>query len=89
MIRESIPMICQGYAEVSNELLKSQILPNQTYGSLFLWVDPEKLNLDNYPDDGPIGCLLEVDLDYPDELHELHNDYPLAAEKKSIKKNAV
>ena len=27
------------------------------------------------------GYLLEVDLKYPDELHELHNDYPLAPEK--------
>ena len=27
------------------------------------------------------GCFLEVDLKYPDELHELHSDYPLAPEK--------
>ena len=29
----------------------------------------------------PIRYFLEVDLEYPDELHELHNDYPLAPEK--------
>ena len=27
------------------------------------------------------GYILEIDLEYPEELHELHNDYPLAAEK--------
>ena len=29
----------------------------------------------------PIGYFLKVDLEYPDELHELHRDYPLAPEK--------
>ena len=28
-----------------------------------------------------IWYFLEVDLQYPDELHELHNDYSLAPEK--------
>ena len=30
------------------------------------------------------GYILKVDLEYPDELHALHNDYPLAPEKLAI-----
>ena len=29
----------------------------------------------------PIGYFLAVDIEYPVELHELHNDYPLAPEQ--------
>ena len=32
----------------------------------------------------PIGYFLEVDLQYPDELHKLHNDYLLAVEKLAV-----
>ncbi len=31
-------------------------------------------------------CILEVDLKYPKELHDLHNEYPLAPEKLLINK---
>ena len=31
------------------------------------------------------GWILEVDLEYPAHLHDAHNDYPLAPEKKVIK----
>ena len=33
--------------------------------------------------------ILEVDLEYPDELHELNNDYPLAPEKLEISHNML
>ena len=32
---------------------------------------------------------LEIDLEYPNELHELHNDYPLAPEKLSVSNNML
>ena len=31
-----------------------------------------------------IGYILQVDLEYPNELHALHNDYPIAPEKLAI-----
>ena len=32
----------------------------------------------------PLEYFLEVDLQYPDELHKLHNDYLLALEKLAV-----
>ena len=31
-----------------------------------------------------VGWILEVDLEYPDELHDWHNDYPMAAERLQL-----
>ena len=35
------------------------------------------------------GWILEVDLEYPAELHEQHNSYPLAPEKKVVKREKM
>ena len=32
------------------------------------------------------GCILEDDLEYAEELHDLHNEYPLAPERLEINK---
>ena len=40
-------------------------------------------------DKSSIGCFLEVDLEYPDELHEFHNDFPLAPEKFAVSSNML
>ena len=46
-------------------------------------------NLDNYSNSSLIVCFLEVDLDYPDELHDLHNYYPLAVGKVKVFKKML
>ena len=38
-------------------------------------------------DDGNEGCVVECDLDYPAELHPLHDDYPLAPETLTVQKD--
>ena len=35
------------------------------------------------------SCVLEIDLEYPKELHFLHNEYPLPPDKIEIKKPTI
>ena len=66
----------------------SQYLP--TGG--FKWMtdkEIEKINLASYKEDSKKGLILEVDLEYPKQLHDLHNDYPLAAERVCVTKDML
>jgi len=36
-----------------------------------------------------VGCILEVDLEYPKDLHDFHNDYPLAPESVKLEGSDV
>ena len=61
----------------------SQYLP--TGG--FRWMTQkqiDKIDLFKYKEDSDKGLILEVDLEYPEGLHDLHNDYPLAPEKVKV-----
>ena len=49
----------------------------------------KKINLGKYKADDKKGLILEVDLEYPHELHDLHNDYPLAPEKVKVSKSML
>ncbi|XP_068691018.1 uncharacterized protein [Montipora foliosa] len=66
----------------------SQYLPT----SGFKWMTKKQIdNIDlaKYKEDSKKGLILEVDLAYPKELHDLHNDYPLAPEKVKVTENML
>jgi hypothetical protein len=50
------------------------------------WSDKKILNI---PDDAKVGYMFEVDLHYPEELHNLHNGYALAPVNMDIKNSQL
>ena len=57
----------------------------------FRWLDDEELHkliagIRNHPADSAEGIILEVDLEYPQHLHRVHNGYPLAPERMVVQK---
>ena len=44
----------------------------------------DKFDIMSINDKSPIRYFLEVDLEYAEELHELHNDFPSAPEKFAV-----
>ena len=59
----------------------SKYLP---YGE-FEWLkNVHELDIMSVNEKSDVGYILEVDLKYTKELHELHNDYPLAPEKLTV-----
>ena len=59
----------------------SEYLP---YGE-FKWLkNADGFDVNSISEESPIVYFLEIYLEYPDELHELHNDYPLAQEKLAV-----
>ena len=66
----------------------SQYLPTAN----FKWMtDKEisKIDLGKYKADSKNGLIVEVDLEYPQELHDMHNDYPVTPEKVKVSNNML
>ena len=66
----------------------SQYLPTGN----FKWMSDKeisKMDLGKYKADGKKGLILEVDLEYSQELHDLHNDYPVTPEKLNVSNNML
>ena len=49
----------------------SKFLPT----SGFKWIDLKEFDLNKYTSNSSKRCVIEIDLEYPKELRELHNDY--------------
>ena len=101
-IRGGVLMISTRYGEANNPYMgdkydynsPTKYIPyldaNNLYGwatskplpvNKFEWMNEKDLN--NWKN---IPCILEVDLEYPKELHDFHDDYLLAPEKLKIGK---
>ena len=99
-IRGGIATISRRHAKANNEYMGTEFDPaeetkfisyldaNNLYGwamskqlptSGFEWMTDDQLD-----DWKHLSCLLEVDLEYPKDLHNHHNDYPLAPERIKI-----
>ena len=64
----------------------TEYLPYKKFG----WVKTvDELDVMSFNKKSDAGYFLEVDLEYPNELHELHNDYPLAPEKLAVSNNVL
>jgi hypothetical protein len=52
----------------------------------FQWSDERDADhlIERYVGSETEGCIVKCDLEYPEHLHDLHNDYPLAPERKLV-----
>ena len=100
-IRGGVSMISTRYGKANNPYMKdydpdqptkyiSYLDANNLYGwamskplptDMFEWMNEEEMK-----DWESMPCILEVDLEYPEKLHDLHNDYPLAPERVTVNK---
>ena len=56
----------------------------------FKWIEnPEEFDYININSDSDKGYMLEVDLHYPEDLNDLHSDYPLAPERLKVTKSML
>ena len=70
----------------ANSLYRWAMIQDLPYGG-FKSLSQKEINnfdLDSISENGPIGYILEVDLKYCKELHDLHSDYPLCLEKIEV-----
>ena len=94
-IRGGVSMISNRYGKTNNKYMKdydpslpSKYIQYLDANNLYGWAMSEKLPTDGFKWMTPTqlanwryhSCIIVVDLEYPHDLHDLHNDYPLAPE---------
>ena len=97
-MRGGVSCINKRYSEASKNVNILYLDMNNLYGCAmrqyllignFKWVktiDKIEQKLMNIKNNSSNGYVLEVDLEYPNKIHDIHNDYPLAPEKINIPK---
>ena len=96
-IRGGIATISHRHAKTNNEYMgaefdptmKSKFISYLDVNALYSWMmlKPlptsgfEWMTHDEIDDWKQLSCILDVDLEYPEDLHNLHNDCPLAPER--------
>ena len=100
-MREGISYFSKRYSKVDDSKSIMYWDANNLYGwsmiqhlpiSDFKFLTKKEINkfdLNSISENSPIGYILEVDVEYPDELHDLHDDYLLAPEKLEISSNML
>ena len=99
-LRGGISYIAHRHAEANNKYMKnydiSKLISYIIYldaNNLYGWAMSKPLPYGNFrwveadciiPKREGVGHIYEVDLEYPEELHDLHNDYPCATEKIKV-----
>ena len=99
-IRGGISMISNRFGKANNKYMGGKYDPSQPSkylayldaNNLYGWAMMKPLPVGDFKwmEEKELGhwkdfpCILEVDLEYPRGLHDLHNDYPLAPERLKI-----
>ena len=69
----------------ANNLYGEAMIQNLPTGD-FKWVDIDEDFIRSYDENSKFGYFVKCDLQYPQHLHDTHNNYPLAVESRGIKK---
>ena len=82
-MRSGLSYISKKYSKASTKYLQSYVYASSKFFPTngFKWI---VLDSNKCSSKGSKGCVLKVDLEYPKELNELHNDYTLAPDKTKI-----